>query len=110
MLSQFSLPAYIYAAVRFAGTPTPGNQRTPLLCLGRFNEVFDSVSGAYFCHDLGHWTPRWIICNSGIAFYIVLSSNVIEAFMFWRSVQLIKTQTRSVKSLLSLTAFDNRQR
>ncbi len=112
---QYVTPVCIYWGLRQPGH-TVGNAKTLYICLGRYEMLFDqdlsdgqSPRTFQYC-EVPTWSLSWCICQAALFAFILASSNLIEIFFLGRCLQIAKDQTNSVKSLLSLSGFEDRKR
>ncbi len=87
-----------------------------MICLGRYEMRFLANEGPLqeFCNPEVYsdqkWTLAWFACITFPVIQLATSQNFIELFMLWRVVRHVKETTNNSKSLLSLKAFERRQK
>ncbi len=77
-------------------------------CFGQYEHFFDKDIRVSFCDATSSFAA--IFCKGIVGISIATCSNLPEVFLLWKCLQVARNQTHSVKSLLSMTAYQKRQR
>ncbi len=97
-------------ALRSFGEPNHLNADELLSCLGHYETSFGMDLSASFCSGLQPWSASWLFCKTMLVIHLFTNCNLPEIYLLWKCIKAIQNQTRDVKSLLTLTAFERRKR
>ncbi len=110
LTAQYLMPLLYYMTFRILAVPSVKNGRRLLKCLGQYEMFYDTDGSTDFCYGLEKWTNGWLFCRTMTMLSFATGCNLMEMFLVWKCVGTIKETTANVRTLLSLSAYNDRQR
>ncbi len=105
------MPLLVYAARRLLNKEyTPRNADGLLTCLGRYEKFYNTDVTIDYCDTTVESSWQRFVCSTTHILLLVIMSNSLEAYFLWKCIQVNNSQTKDVKSLLSLSTYKRRQR
>ena len=96
--------------LRVLNKPTHHNAAILISCLGKYETTFDQDTEVKICEGIEFGSLKWSFCMGMTLIYIVTSLNIVETFLIWKIIKATRYQTMSVQDMLSMTAFQRRQK
>ncbi len=109
---QYTIVSVYYLTIRLGwNLVTPKTALELLKCLGMYHVTYISEdTSTDMCDGSAFWTLRGLACRVFVGILYTMSSNLLEIYLLWKSISIIKSKTKDVKQLLSLSAYQQRQR